>query len=147
MSRRRYSGKAARLIRFGLPGAVVLLVLAAAIAVTAGSRPAAAARSGFGEGGWVTSWSASPPVARPGTLGGAGFDDQTVRDIIFTSVGGDLVRLELTNVFGTSPLRVGRVTMAVAGLHPNAAGYQAMANAINLRMLMPSPLRSPLSGR
>jgi len=32
-------------------------------------------------------------------------------------------------------------------LHPNAAGYQAMANAINLQMLMPSPLRSPLSGR
>jgi len=32
-------------------------------------------------------------------------------------------------------------------LHPNAAGYQAMTNAINLQMLMPSPLRSPLSGR
>ena len=45
-----------------------------------------------------------------------GFDDQTVRDIIFPSVGGDVIRLELTNVFGSSPLRIGHVTVAVAAL-------------------------------
>jgi lysophospholipase L1-like esterase len=107
--------KAGRLVRFGLPGAVALLILAAAIAVIASSRPAAAARHGFGWDGWVTSWSASPQVAAPGAPAAIGLDDQTVRDIIFTSVGGDLVRLELTNAFGASPLRVGRVTVAVAG--------------------------------
>ena len=52
----------------------------------------------------------------PGTLGMAGFHDQTVRDIIFPSVGGNTIRLELTNAFGRSPLEVGRVTVAVAGL-------------------------------
>ena len=104
--------KAARLVRFGLPGAVALLVLAAAIAVLAGSRPAAAGRRGSDGDGWVTSWSASPQVAGSGAIG---LEDQTVRDIIFTSAGGDLVRLELTNALGTSPLRVGRVTVAVAG--------------------------------
>ena len=67
----------------------------------------------------MTSWSASPQVATPGTLAAAGFDNQTVRDIIFSSVGGDPIRLELTNVFGASPLRVGHVTVAVAG--PGAA--------------------------
>ena len=51
----------------------------------------------------------------PGTLGMAGFHDQTVRDIIFPSVGGNMIRLELTNAFGRSPLQVGRVTVAVAG--------------------------------
>jgi lysophospholipase L1-like esterase len=106
-----------RLIRIGLLGAAILLVLAITMAAFTGSRPAATDRRG--SGGWVTSWSASPQVATSGTLAAAGFDDQTVRDVIFTSVGGDQVRLELTNVFGTVPLRVGHVTVAVAG--PGAA--------------------------
>src|SRR5271165_871884 len=105
--------KASRPIRLGLIGAVVLLVLAVTIAVFADSRPAAAARHGSA-GDWVTSWSASPQVATADTLAAAGFDNQTVRDIIFTSVGGDPIRLELTNVFGASPLRVGHVTVAEA---------------------------------
>ena len=107
------------LIRLGLLGTAVLLVLVATIAVLADSRPAAAARHGSDEDGWVTNWSASPQVATPDSLAAAGFDDQTVRDIIFSSVGGDPIRLELTNVFGVSPLRVGHVTVAVAG--PGAA--------------------------
>ena len=105
--------KGTRLISPGLPGAAVLLVLVAVIAVFAVSRPAAAARRGDN---WVTGWSASPQGAMPGTVAAAGFDNQTVRDIIFTSVGGDPIRLELTNAFGTAPLQVGHVTVAVAGL-------------------------------
>jgi lysophospholipase L1-like esterase len=101
---------AGRLIWLGLP--VALLVLAAMMAVFPSSRPVAAARPV----GWVTSWSASPQTARPGTLAAAGFDDQTLREIIFPSVGGDLIRLELTNVFGASALRIGHVTVALAGV-------------------------------
>ncbi len=108
-SGRRVAG---RLIRLGLLGALALLLLVATIAVFVSSRPAAAAR----RGGWVTSWSASPQTALPGTLAAAGFDDQTIREIIFSSVGGDPIRLELTNVFGTSALRIGHVTVALAGL-------------------------------
>ena len=109
--------RAGRLIRIGLLVTLALLVLAAAIAVFASSRPAtsrlaAAARPVD----WVTSWSASPQTANPGTLAAAGFDDQTLREIIFPSVGGDLIRLELTNVFGASVLRIGHVTVALAGL-------------------------------
>jgi hypothetical protein len=64
----------------------------------------------------VTSWSASPQHPSLGTLGMTGFHDQTVRDIVFPSVGGKMVRLELTNAFGRLPLQVGRVTLAVADL-------------------------------
>ena len=104
---------ATRLVRPGLPGAALLLVLAAIVTVFATtSRPAAARSPG---NGWVTSWSASPQDAGRETLAAAGFDDQTIREIIFTSVGGDPVRLGLTNVYGTVPLRVGRVTVAIAG--------------------------------
>ena len=93
-----------------------MLVLAVLVAVFADFRPAAAARHGSGGDVWVTSWSASPQVGTPDTLAAFGFDNQTFRDIICSSVGGSRIRLELTNQFGTSPLRVGHVTVAVAGL-------------------------------
>ena len=114
MTGSRLAGRraAAWLIRLGLLGAVALLVLAATIAVGTASRPAAAAR-GYD---WVTGWTASPQDPSPGTLGLKGFHDQTVRDIIVPSVGGNTIRLELTNAFGRSPLQVGRVTVAVADL-------------------------------
>jgi lysophospholipase L1-like esterase len=63
----------------------------------------------------MTSWGGAPQAAGRDPVADAGFDDQTVRDIIFTSVGGDPIRLELTNAYGASPLRIGRVTVAVAG--------------------------------
>jgi lysophospholipase L1-like esterase len=64
---------------------------------------------------WVTTWGASPQEAVTGALSATGFDNQTIRNIVFTSVGGNAVRLELTNTFGAAPLEVGRVTVAVAG--------------------------------
>jgi lysophospholipase L1-like esterase len=114
MTGSRLAGRraAAWLIRLGLLGAVALLILAATMAVGTASRPAAAAR-GYD---WVTGWTASPQDPSPGTLGLKGFHDQTVRDIIVPSVGGNMIRLELTNAFGRSPLQVGRVTVAVADL-------------------------------
>ena len=42
-----------------------------------------------------------------------GFTGQTVREVLHTSVGGRLLRLRLTNTFGTAPLTVGRVTVAL----------------------------------
>jgi lysophospholipase L1-like esterase len=111
--------KVIRLIRLGLLGTALLLLLAATIAVLADSRSAAAARRGSGPDSWVTSWSASPQRVIGRTLAARGFDHQTIRDIIVTSVGGDLIRLELTNAYGASPLRIGHATVAVA--EPGAA--------------------------
>ncbi len=114
MTASRLAGRRlARLSYLGLPGAIALLVLAASVAAVTAPRPAAAARHGYD---WVTSWGASPQDPTPGTLGMTGFHDQTVRDIIFPSVGGNMIRLELTNAFGRSPLQVGRVTVALADL-------------------------------
>jgi lysophospholipase L1-like esterase len=91
---------------------MVVLLLAAAVAVGVASRPAVAARAG----NWVTSWSASPQQAAPGTRAAVGFHDQTIREIVFTTVGGDPIRLEMTNAFGASPLLIGRVTVAATAL-------------------------------
>ncbi|MGH2882153.1 MAG: hypothetical protein ACRDPA_05540 [Solirubrobacteraceae bacterium] len=70
---------------------------------------------------WVTSWAASPQVAVPGSLSDTGFDNQTVRNIVFTSVGGNVVRVRFTNTFGTSPLDIGDASIALAGSGTTAA--------------------------
>ena len=71
---------------------------------------------------WVSTWAASPQVAVPGTPAATGFDDQTVRNIVFTSVGGDLVRVRFTNTFGTTPLQIGGASIAVAGTGAATSG-------------------------
>jgi len=55
-------------------------------------------------------------VFNPSTCpAGAGqFTNQTVRNIVYTSVGGDRVRIRLSNAFGTAPLTIGDASIAVA---------------------------------
>jgi lysophospholipase L1-like esterase len=45
--------------------------------------------------------------------GTGGFTNQTVRNIVYPSVGGDRVRVRLSNAFGTAPLTVGDASVAV----------------------------------
>jgi lysophospholipase L1-like esterase len=119
------SGPNGRRYRLGLWVAAVLAVLTLVFTIgpTAGTTLAATAALRIsGTGTWVTSWSASPQAAVPGWAHSAGFDDQTVRNVIYPSVGGDLIRIELTNAFGHVPLTVGRVTVAVTGPHGSVAG-------------------------
>jgi lysophospholipase L1-like esterase len=65
--------------------------------------------------GWTGSWSAAP--APPGTDGlpGRGLRDQTLREVVHTTLGGDQVRIRLTNVFGAGPLTVDDVAVATRG--------------------------------
>ncbi|MFY9927044.1 MAG: SGNH/GDSL hydrolase family protein [Streptosporangiaceae bacterium] len=120
------SGPNGRRYRLGLWAAAALAVLALAFALVPAARPGtvttAALRVPGPAGTWVTSWGASPQAAIPGWGFSAGFDDQTVRNVIYPSVGGDQIRLELTNAFGRVPLRVGRVTVAVEGPRGALAG-------------------------
>jgi lysophospholipase L1-like esterase len=56
---------------------------------------------------WVATWAASPMAASDSRQAARGFGNQTVRDIIYTSVGGDALRVRLSNLFGTRPLTIG----------------------------------------
>jgi lysophospholipase L1-like esterase len=58
---------------------------------------------------WVTTWGASPLAPHADD---PGFDDETVRLIVHTSVGGDAVRVRLSNEFGTENLVVGEARIA-----------------------------------
>ena len=94
-------------------GAAGLLVLATA-------TPGTVAR-GAGAEPWITTWAATPaprwaeelpvPFGVPEVLG-----NQTVRQVVRISVGGDQLRVMISNEFGTRPLTIGAATVAlVAG--------------------------------
>ena len=71
---------------------------------------------GFGHHAqWVSTWGASPQTAIPGTPDASGFNNQTIRNIVFTSVSGNLVRVRFTNTFGNQTLQIGAASIAVAG--------------------------------
>jgi lysophospholipase L1-like esterase len=58
---------------------------------------------------WVATWGASP-VDAPLDLG---FTDQTVRLIVHTSIGGEEVRVRLSNTFGADSLVIGAAHIAL----------------------------------
>lgn len=75
---------------------------------------------------WVSTWSASPqpswghdfalPTKIPEKIGG-----QTIRQIVRVSLGGSQVRIIFSNEYGTTPLRIGSATVALAGDGPATA--------------------------
>jgi lysophospholipase L1-like esterase len=89
--------------------ALSLVAVAAAGAGAIATGPAASAgRSPE----WVATWggsamSPSPLVAPVQTL-----DDQTVRNIVYTSVGGTALRIRVSNAFGDRTVRIGAATVA-----------------------------------
>src|SRR5687767_5595759 len=66
---------------------------------------------------WVQTWGAAPlpPTPAQGPFPATPtFSNQTVRQTIRVSVGGTRIRLRLTNEYGTKPLALGAVRVALA---------------------------------
>ena len=66
---------------------------------------------------WARTWGASPqaPMQALGPFPATPtFHDQTLRQVVRISGGGDLVRIRFTNEFGTGPLTVGSAHLALA---------------------------------
>ena len=104
-------------------------MLALAVHGPSGRPPAAQADPLAPGTGWVTAWGASPVVGSdiPGNTcpAGKGLTDQTVRNVIFLSTGGDAVRIRLSNTFGTTAVRVDGATVAV-----RASGADAVPGTV-----------------
>ncbi|MCB1649580.1 MAG: SGNH/GDSL hydrolase family protein [Gammaproteobacteria bacterium] len=66
---------------------------------------------------WVTTWTASPSTLPPGMLPeearGDAYQDQTLRMIAHTSIGGDMVRVRIANTHGNKPLLIGSASIAL----------------------------------
>jgi lysophospholipase L1-like esterase len=64
--------------------------------------------------GWIATWAASPEPAELGPNQAIlNLQDQTVRERVRISIGGSQIRIRLSNEYGSSPLFVGSVTVAV----------------------------------
>jgi lysophospholipase L1-like esterase len=83
---------------FAIITASLLLALGAC---TTQTRASAASAQGAT---WVATWSTSETAPVPNA---SGFKDQTLRLIAHTTLGGDQVRIRLSNVFGIKPLVIG----------------------------------------
>lgn len=84
------------------------LVMATAIALPAHAQ----------DNGWIATWGAAPstPFPADGPFPPTpGFENQTIRQIVQVSVGGDQVAVRLTNEYGTAPLEIGAARIGLAG--------------------------------
>ena len=95
------------LIATGLLGAVVSTVLVA-------SSGEAAEQGGRGHSSpeWVGTWAAAMTRGNATGQSFEGLTNQSVRMIVHTSVGGDKVRIRLSNLGGEKAIEVGRATVA-----------------------------------
>ena len=98
-------------------GALVLAgALAAGVAHAAGpDRPATThpARTT-----WVGSWASVPTTVPPAS--DTVFSDQTIRQTVHLSIGGDRLRVRFSNEFGTAPLVIGAAHVGrAAGTEPS----------------------------
>lgn len=110
---------------FGLPpqGQPAASASPAAGATTVGAATTAGATTTVATpGGAAAPNAAAGPGAGRGQGGGGGrgpapapinFNDQTLRQIVHTTLGGDRIRVVVSNAFGTSPLAVGAAHVAL----------------------------------
>jgi lysophospholipase L1-like esterase len=62
---------------------------------------------------WIATWTASPQPAAPDpTEPLLNIENQTVRERMRVSIGGDRIRIRLSNEHGSSPLPIGSITVA-----------------------------------
>ncbi|GAA4893157.1 SGNH/GDSL hydrolase family protein [Streptomyces coeruleoprunus] len=103
--------------------AATLVVLAAtgaagtATAAAPDGRPATAAATAHGNGGgqWRGAWAASPHGAGETFVPNwsrEGFANHTLRQVVRVTTGGTRARVELSNRYGTTPLRIAGATVA-----------------------------------
>ena len=87
------------------------------------------------EGDWIGVWSASPqpdwgadffaPVGIPRSL-----RDQTIRQVARVSLGGEQVRIEVSNEYGDLPMTVGTASIGMAGADGAAEGIKASVDIV-----------------
>ena len=99
------SGLSAVALRRRLAGLATTMLAIAGLSIA----PAPMAKDATRDVHWVATWSASPQAAgSPLRLNG-----QTIRQIVRVSMGGKLVRVRLSNAFGTGTLTIGAARVAL----------------------------------
>jgi len=90
-----------------------LLPVLAAAALSVNSFALSPASAQIQTNAWISSWTASPQAPR-GVIP-ASFSNRTIRQIVHLSIGGNKVRVRLSNEFGAKPVLIGAASVATAG--------------------------------
>ncbi|QWF77638.1 SGNH/GDSL hydrolase family protein [Amycolatopsis sp. CA-230715] len=100
--------------------------LSALAAVALVSAPVAPASAAPGFGVWRGVWASAPQAPDPGNWSGTGFAGQTVRQVVWVSAGGAVVRIHLSNTYGGAPLPVAGATLGRSGGGAAAESVRAL---------------------
>jgi lysophospholipase L1-like esterase len=74
------------------------------------------------EGRWIASWTSAQQIPEPqNALPEADLNDATLRQIVHLSLGGAALRVHVSNAFGTQPLHVAAVRVALPSSVANGA--------------------------
>src|SRR4051812_7760711 len=100
--------------------AKLLAVGFTSVALMLGSGPPAAAHHDNRVLAWATAPTLGSDFVLPAAhfdcpMGGSGLRNQTVRNVLSPTIAGRAPRVRLTNEYGTTPLKVGAASLAVAG--------------------------------
>lgn len=64
---------------------------------------------------WVGTWATAPQLVEPGNMPPQpGLSNNTIRQVVRVSIGGEQLRLHFSNIFSTQPVTMKRVSVAVA---------------------------------
>lgn len=92
--------------------AAAAMLVASVPAVAASAGPAHPETASRGQKVWAGSWAAAVTRGNSVGLTNTGLNDQSIRMLVQTTVGGDRIRVRLTNIYGEKPVHVGHATIA-----------------------------------
>ncbi|SPB16142.1 Lipase/acylhydrolase [Caballeronia novacaledonica] len=75
---------------------------------------------------WTGTWAAAPDITAD-----PGFNNQTIRHVVHTSIGGTAARLTFSNLFGAQPVRLGDVHVARRSSGPGTIAGSDKAATFN----------------
>jgi lysophospholipase L1-like esterase len=66
------------------------------------------------DGHWVTTWGCAPQLTEPGNVPAAPLANSTLRQFVRSSIGGNHLRVRFSNAYGTNPVTMNSVHVALA---------------------------------
>ncbi len=102
--------------RWHVVAAAALLLVAGTPAVVASAGPSST-EAERGRTTWAASWAAAVTRGNSTGLTNTGLNNHSVRMVVHTTVGGPVLRVRLSNMYGEQAVTVGRATIA----RPNTA--------------------------
>lgn len=110
----RKSNKKKRWALFALPIALFVIFITVWTVVNADQKTEPVQPIRKEEGNWIGSWAASPQAPSDKGISHDGIEHQTARFIVHPHLDGSKLRIRLSNTFGSDPLTLDEVHVAVA---------------------------------